>query len=147
MGKPVDTGPVWIAVGGTIELGLIDDAAAAAVHCISAPVRLPEGFGGPRGHGLLHIQENERRMKEIRGIGYATATLFVAEIAGKWTKIAKANEPGRLVLVHSIAGYDLRLIVQRYTAGTKKCWSAVTAIPSRRVRPEEILFEKETTVG
>jgi hypothetical protein len=123
MGKPVDAGPVWITVGGTIELGLIDDAAAAAVHCIPGPVRLPKGFGGPKGHGLLHIQQNEGRMKQIQGIGYATATLFVAEIAGKWTKIAQANEPGRLVLVYSIAGYDLRLIVQRYTAGPKQCWS------------------------
>ncbi len=80
------SGPVWIEVRGTIDLGLIDKDAAAVVRCLSGPVRLPEGVGGAKGHGLLHIQGNESRMKQIQGLDYKTATEFVDFIAGKLDK-------------------------------------------------------------
>jgi hypothetical protein len=139
-------GPVWIRVGDTIDIGMIGEDAASIVRCLSAPIRLPEGFGGAKGYGLLHIEDNKRRMNEIGGLGlgYKTATQFVVDIAQNWTKIALANEPNRLILVRSIPGYDLKLIVEPHA---QKCWSVVTAIPSRRVKPSDILFERGKTVG
>jgi hypothetical protein len=142
--NPPPAGPVWIKVGDTIDLGMIDKDAALIVRCLSAPIRLPQGVGGARGHGLLHIQDNKNRMNEIRGLDYKTAALFVADIAKNWTKIARANELNRLVLVHSIRGYDLRLIVQIYA---KRCWSVVTAIPGRSMKAADILFERRNTAG
>jgi hypothetical protein len=47
------------------------------------------------------------------------------------------------MLVRSIPGYDLRLVVQHHK-GSSHCWSVVTAIPGRKLRPAEILFEKKT---
>jgi hypothetical protein len=101
---PPAAGPVWISVGNTIDIGMIDKAAASVVRCLPAPIRLPEGVGGAKGHGLLHIQDNKRRMNEIGGLelGYKNATQFVVDIARNWTKIALANEPNRLVLVRSV---------------------------------------------
>jgi hypothetical protein len=138
--------PVWVKVDGNIDLGLIDKDVAAAIRCTSGPIRLPQGFGGPKGHGLLHIEENERRIKEIRGLDYANATLFVVDVARNWTKIALANEANRLVLARSIPGYDLRLVVQSHRASSH-CWSVVTAIPGRKLKPAEIMFERGKTAG
>jgi hypothetical protein len=140
------SGPVWIKVGESIDLGMIDKDAASIVRCRSAPIRLSQGVGGANGHGLLHIQDNNSRINAIRGLEYKTATQFVADIARNWTKIARAqaDEPNRLVLVHSILGYDLKLIVQLHA---HICWSVVTAIPGRRMKTTDILFERGKRVG
>ncbi|HXW25295.1 MAG TPA: hypothetical protein VEK73_11140 [Xanthobacteraceae bacterium] len=138
--------PTWIMIGDRLDLGVIDAVAATAVGCVAAPIRLPEGFESQsKGHGLLHIQGNARRMAMIKGLGIATAAQFVAQIAANWTKIVRANEVDRLVLVQSVPGYDLRIVVKLYVQGGKRYWSTVTAIPGRKVKPEEVLYEK--TVG
>jgi len=134
---------VWLVVGGGVELGEIPTEVAAALKCQAAKIRLPEGRGTAYGYGWLHISDNEQRMERIKGLGFATAAEFVLAIAANWTEIIAANEPNRLILVRHYAGYGLRLVVQHYRRGSLECWSVVTAIPGRKVRPAEVIFSKK----
>ena len=57
---PADPEEIWVTVDGTVELGMIDATAAAALKCLSGVIRLPEG--NAKGYGRLHIHENASRM-------------------------------------------------------------------------------------
>lgn len=141
--KKLQDDPVWIATKGSPDLGVIDEVCAKALGTVPAAIRLAEGFGGSKGYGLLHIEDNAKRFKTIKGLGFRTVTEFVASIAVNWTKIAKATEPGRFVLVQSFRGYDLRAVVELYTKGRKQYHSVVTALPGRKLKADDILYEKE----
>src|SRR5579862_3537074 len=89
---------VWVSVGGTIDLGMIDAIAAKVVRCRAAVIRLSEGFQRPNGsgYGLRHIEANSERLIQIKGLGFKTAADCVATAAANWTKIVRATEANRI---------------------------------------------------
>lgn len=135
----------WIATKNGADLGFIDSIVSAAIKRSPAAIRLPLGTKGSRGFGLLHIETNENRMKSIKGLGFSTATEFVAEVAAEWDVILEGDN-NRLVLAKEKSGYDLRLIVQEFVRGEKRYWSVSTGIVSRVVRGT-ILYKKIKTAG
>jgi hypothetical protein len=137
---------VMIVVVGSVDIGVIDAEAAAAAKITAAAIRLPEGVPGPNGYGLLHVESNERRMKAIRGLQFAGAEAFIHDIAQNWVAIV-AGENGRLVLVREIPGYGLRAVVGFTEHNGVPCWSVVTALPARRIGPNETVLFRKKTVG
>lgn len=117
----------------TAEIGCIDTVAAAAISRPSGPIYIVEGVGGSSGYGLLHIESNKNRMKMIKGVGYATASAFIREVATNWTLILQ-GEDDRLILVCKKAGYDFTVIVEHHAS--RAFWMVITAIPRRVASPD-----------
>lgn len=124
-------------------LGFVDAIAAAALGVPAGPIRLQVGIPGANGFGEAHITTNERRMRQLADLGYQSAISFVRDVASNWTKIAH-GAGGRLILIFSKSGYDLRIVVQLAGQATDPFWSVTTAIPSRVCR-ETIAYTRATT--
>jgi hypothetical protein len=140
--KPTVVEPVFIEIGKSIDIGVVDEIAAAAAIIKAAPIRLCEGFGGPKGYGQKHIEENEGRIEQLKNLGFRTGTDAVAAVAAGWTSITVANEGNRVVLVLPHRGRQLRLVVQLCLSSNGNYWSVVTIIPGRKAKPEDVLYEK-----
>jgi hypothetical protein len=130
---------MFMNIGGTVDIGAIDDTVAATINLPAGPIRIPEGVAGASGFGLLHVESNASRMKQIGGLGYACAIDFMVDIARNWTEI-RAGDNGRIILIKKTQGYGLRGIV----GWTDACWSMTTAIPGRTGGKELVLFSKAT---
>ena len=120
---------IFLSFGGSIDLGHIDNAAATVIGCRPGPVRLQQGFAGPRGFGALHVEGHEPRVKMFRELGYESFLAFCAEIATSY-ELMQAGEGGRLILVRSRMGRDLRLIVD-HRAHEGGFWTVITGMPYR----------------
>lgn len=130
----------------TSDWGYIDAEAAEALGVEPGPIRLFDGVPGAKGYGLLHIESNEHRMKQIAGLGYKSASAFVADVATGWTKIIRGEDERSLVLVRPKGGYDLRIVVRPQASELGTIWSVTTGIPSRVARGD-VLYEKKDTAG
>ncbi|MBR0847103.1 hypothetical protein JQ543_05025 [Bradyrhizobium diazoefficiens] len=146
--KQLRAEPVFIEIGKTIDIGKVDDAAATGAKIKAAPIRLCEGFGGPKGYGLTHVEENEDRVAQLNSLGFETSKDAIAAVAARWQVVAVANEPNRVVLVLPHRARYLRLVVQLCLSVTGNYWSVVTIVPGRRVKPADVLYvKKEETAG
>jgi hypothetical protein len=130
--------------GGSIDFGNIHKTVATSLGINEGPIRLEEGYPGPKGYGNLHVEGYEDRMKAIRGISYKSFAEFAFGICQNYTKIGKGDD-GRLLLIWPRlvpAGvFDLRVIIQHTNDATDAYWTIVTGIFSRVARCE-ILYEK-----
>ena len=54
-----------------------------------APIRVAEGFDGPKGYGLKHIIEGHE--KEILNSGYESIHDFIEDVAGNFTEIKEGR--------------------------------------------------------
>jgi hypothetical protein len=97
--KHSDGDPVWISIGGSIELGEIDGMTAAALGVPAGPIRIAEGFGGPKGYGYLHIKGYDSRVGQLLDIGFSSLEHCLSEVATNWTYIVADNDSGRLGLI------------------------------------------------
>jgi hypothetical protein len=145
MNKPTSA-IVMMNVGGSIDLGTINNIAAAKINRPAGPIRLPEGVPGRRGHGLLHIESNPHHSRMIKGLGFATAIDFVVDVAQNWSVILQGKND-RLILVREVTGYGYRIIVECSLHNGARCWSVVTAIPTRKIGPDDIVLFKKVTAG
>ena len=66
---------------GSIDFGYITEE----MNLPPAPIRLPEGVGGEKGYGLLHIEE--RRIGQIRSFGFKDVKDFVEYVCSCFTDI------------------------------------------------------------
>ena len=66
---------------GSIDFGYITEE----MNLSPAPIRLPEGVGGEKGYGLLHIEE--RRIGQIRSFGFKDVKDFVEYVCSCFTDI------------------------------------------------------------
>ena len=66
---------------GSIDFGCISEE----MNLPPAATRLPEGVGGERGYGLLHIEE--RRIGQIRSFGFKDVKDFVEYVCSCFTDI------------------------------------------------------------
>ncbi|AZO29800.1 hypothetical protein [Mesorhizobium sp. M1B.F.Ca.ET.045.04.1.1] len=114
------------------DLGYITEEMAALAACKSGPVRLLEGFQAPngKGFGLLHIEANIPRGRQLEGLGFNSAVEFVAYIAANFVMVA-TQENGRLLLLAQCKNDWLHLVVEWDPEGF---WSCTTAIPKRHAR-------------
>ena len=133
---------VMVKVADSVDIGAIDDVAAAAMKRDAGPIRLPEGIPGANGFGLLHLQSNASRMEQIKGLGFSNAIDFVVGIAVNWEEIREGNN-GRLILIRPYKAYGLRGVVEWTQHNGTGCWSLTTAIPGRMRGPENVLFKRE----
>lgn len=125
-----------LAPGSLRDLGTIDAAAAAACGVQKGPIRLLNGYPGPKGWGWRHVQSNPDRVKMIGRRGYSTSLAFACAVAENWRSIHLA-EVGRLTLVWHQNGFDLAIAVQ-WDAGF---WSITTMLPFRAINQPK-LYEK-----
>jgi hypothetical protein len=126
---------------GNVIAGVVDGEAAKAVGCRSMAICIEEGISGPKGFGLRHVEDNESRAKQIKGLGYKTVADFMHDICANYDTIS-AGGPGRIAISKSIPGYALKVILQVGEIKGRQFFSAVTAIPARKIRAEEILWQK-----
>lgn len=135
---------VMMNINGSVAIGNIDGAAAAAVGKPPSPICLPEGIEGPNGYGLLHVANNARRMKTITNLGFKTADEFIVGIAQNWSRICEGDN-GRLILIRDYEGYGLRAILEYGQHKNTNCWCVITAIPGRKSGDDKILYPALTT--
>ena len=89
--------PAMMVVAGSIVLGQMDAAAAAAINRAAAPIHLPEGLAGRRGLGLLHVESTPGRVAAISGAGFPNALAFIAYVAKHWTAIVMGEQPHQFI--------------------------------------------------
>ncbi len=97
--KPKKHEAVWLKINSSIDVGVIDGAASAAIGFPAGPIRLAEGLPGPKGYGLAHVQENHGRVRDLKNLGLDGAQASILEVAANWELIVPGNEPNRVVLV------------------------------------------------
>jgi hypothetical protein len=131
---------VWIEINGSIEIGSIGEEAAKAVGLPAGPIRLAEGRSGPKGYGLAHIDDG--RVQSLKTIGFESAQAAFVDVGVNWECAIQANEPNKVILVKKHMGRYLRLVVQVFEGPKGHFWSATTIIIGRRVRAEEIIYQK-----
>jgi len=119
---------------GLMDLGEIDAAAAKAAGIPVGPIRLQNGTTH---WGWRHVQENQRRMRDISARGYATAIAFSCDVAANWTRLHQ-GEGQKITAVRPLKGFDLALAL-RWT-GT--FWSITTMLPFRTIGTLPLLYQK-----
>jgi len=141
-----DDDPIWIVVGKTADLGVIDEAVAKACGCSPGIIRLAEGFQNARGvgFGLKHLEANAGRVAQLKDLGLKSATQSIASVAANWTLMVRAQEAGRICVAQIVGGREIKMVLERFQKGEKAYWSVVTLIPGRRSKPSDVLFEKST---
>lgn len=140
--KPAKHESVWLKIGDSIDLGLIDAAAAAAIGLPSGPIRLAEGLPGPKGYGLAHIAQDRARL--LKDIGFESVQAAFVDVATNWEFAIKANEDNKVILVKNCRARYVRIVVQVFDAPDgSRYWSATTIIVGRRVKPDEIVYKRK----
>jgi hypothetical protein len=126
------------------DLGEIEEEAARLIGGAAAPIRLQHGYEGARGFGNRHVETYEGRMKQIRGLGFATFVQFASFVSVGFEKVLE-GEDGRRILVRQKGGYDLRVVIE-FIAGEDPFWTIVTGLPARIARGL-VLYEKTRVDG
>jgi hypothetical protein len=121
------------APNGNHDFGEINAVVAGAIGCDAGPICLQQGYPTEKGFGRLHIESHAQRMKQIRGLGYATVEAFVYAVAQNYTIIQDGGN-GRLILIHKRLGHDLRIVVTKILRSGKPHWNVVTGLPYRESR-------------
>ena len=70
---------------GSIDFGYITEE----MNLSPAPIRVAEGFNGPKGYGLKHIIEGHE--KEILNSGYESIHDFIEDVVGNFTEIKEGD--------------------------------------------------------
>ena len=70
---------------GSIDFGYITEE----MNLPAAPIRIAEGFNGPKGYGLKHIIEGHE--KEILNYGYESINGFIEDVASNFTDIKEGK--------------------------------------------------------
>ena len=70
---------------GSIDFGYITEE----MNLSPAPIRVAEGFNGPKGYGLKHIIEGHE--KEILNSGYESIHDFIEDVVGNFTEIKEGR--------------------------------------------------------
>ena len=97
---------------GSIDFGYITEE----MNLSPAPIRVAEGFNGPKGYGLKHIIEGHE--KEILNSGYESIHDFIEDVVGNFTEI-KEGKMTRIYLkraMHTTTLY-LSLCQKKETTG------------------------------
>ncbi len=81
LAKDENGSPFVLNSKGSIDFGYITEE----MNLPPAPIRLPEGVGGEKGYGLLHIEE--RRIGQIRSFGFKDVKDFVEYVCSCFTDI------------------------------------------------------------
>ena len=71
---------------GSIDFGYITEE----MNLPPAPIRIAEGFAGPKGYGLKHIIEGHE--KEIMNSGYQSVHDFIEDVAKNFTEIKEGRD-------------------------------------------------------
>ncbi|WP_161913338.1 hypothetical protein [Methylosinus sp. C49] len=116
-----------------------------AVVCRRGVVRLLNGVQGREtGFGCAHIESNEGRMKQIRGMGFASLHAYLRRVFADVAFIGKQPD-GRIILIaefeliyhHIVCQWDDDLSI----------WSITTAIPKRNMRDVNPLWRRDGVTG
>lgn len=122
---------------GVTDYGVIDAAAAKAIGRPAGPIRLYNGWPGPKGWGHRHITSNERRLTAIRQLGYIVPEAFALEVAANWTHIHSGPFHDRITI-----GLKMGLLYPALAlAWNGACWSITTMLPFRSVS-YPVIYEK-----
>ena len=76
---------------GSIDFGYITEE----MNLPPAPIRIAEGFSGPKGYGLKHILEGHE--KEILNFGYASVHDFIEDVSCNFTDIKEGRSNSYLL--------------------------------------------------
>ena len=76
---------------GSIDFGYITEE----MNLTPAPIRISEGFSGPKGYGLKHISEGHE--KEILNSGYKSVYEFIEDVARNFTEIKEGRDGSYLL--------------------------------------------------
>lgn len=87
--------------------------------------------GRASGFGLEHIQANTGRMKQLSGLGFTSAHMFVRYVFENYTAVSQQPD-GRIVLVAE-RNADYLWVVCQWDPD-RLVWSVTTAIPKRHKR-------------
>jgi hypothetical protein len=87
--------------------------------------------GRASGFGLEHIQANTGRMKQLSGLGFTSAHMFVRYVFENYTAVSQQPD-GRIVLVAE-RNADYLWVVCLWDPD-RLVWSVTTAIPKRHKR-------------
>ena len=91
--------PAMMVVAGSIVLGQMDAAAAAAINRAAAPIHLPEGLAGRRGFGLLHVESTPGRVAAISGARFPMLWHFMPS-SGQQTLDHNSNRTSQRSPIH-----------------------------------------------
>lgn len=128
-----------LASADSYDFGRIDDSLAAELGISAGPIRLQQGYEAAFGN--RHVESHAQRMKQIRGLGFATFAGFCAEVAVNFHKVCR-GENGRLILVGSRLGRDLCVVIEYKNDGY---WTVITGLP--KVARYEVLKELKREGG
>lgn len=128
---------------GSDVFGYVDHSVASDIGYHNGPIKLQNGYPGEKGYGFLHVEGNDRRMKQINGFSFSNFCDYAHFVSSEYDWIG-LGENGRLILVRNCDGYELSLIIQHRPKDGY--WSIVTGIP-RRVTRAEKLWERMRTGG
>ena len=76
---------------GSIDFGYITEE----MNLPPAPIRIAEGFTGPKGYGLKHILEGHE--KEILHFGYISVYDFIEDVSANFTEIKEGRDGSYLL--------------------------------------------------
>ena len=76
---------------GSIDFGYITEE----MNLQPAPIRIAEGYIGPKGYGLRHIIEGHE--KEILNFGYASVYDFIEDVSCNFTLIKEGRDSSYLL--------------------------------------------------
>lgn len=128
------------APDGSLNYWQLDDASATILKVAAGPVRLQQGRPLKKGFGLLHVEENAARMKQIKALGYKGVREFVSHICANWCHIRDGSK-GRLLLCAVEPGFEFSIVLQKHQGTKGPFWTVVSAVISRS-RNEEILLSR-----
>ncbi|THD54173.1 MAG: hypothetical protein E8A46_09030 [Bradyrhizobium sp.] len=143
--KPKKHEAVWLKINGSIDIGVIDVTASKAIGFPAGPIRLAEGLPGPKGYGLAHIDRD--RASRLKDIGFEAVQACFVDVAANWEAAVCANETNKVVLVKKHRARVLQLVAQIFDGPNGHYWSATTIIIGRRIRPDEVIYQRIITAG